>query len=115
MTQEIHNGWFSNESSPNVRFQPQTGLNSDIAQCLLWGHKPIYAVQQGTQLFDDVVGESDERRRHIDAKRLGGREVECEAKERGLLEWQLRRLRSFENAINKSGDAREAFIQIWTI
>ena len=69
------------------------------------GHKATYAVQQGTQLFDDVVGESDERRRHIEVKRLGGREVEYEAKERGLLEWQIDRFRPFENAIDKRGSS----------
>ena len=70
------------------------------------GHKATYAVQQGARLFDDLVGQSDERRRHVEAKRLGGREVEYEAKERGLLEWQIGGLRPFENAIDKRGSSR---------
>jgi hypothetical protein len=36
-------------------------------------------------------------------------------KDRRLLEWQFRGLRSFENAIYESGHAREAFVQIRTV
>src|ERR1700681_3079235 len=41
------------------------------------GHKETYAVQRKrTRLFDDLVGDSRERWRHLDAERLGGLEVD---------------------------------------
>src|SRR5262249_6923481 len=36
-------------------------------------HEPTYAMQQICNLLDDLVGAGEQRRRHLNAERLGGR------------------------------------------
>jgi hypothetical protein len=51
----------------------------------------------------------------FEADRLGGLEVEYEAKARWLLEWQVRGFRPLENAIYEASQKVETFVQIQTV
>src|SRR4051794_32826789 len=56
--------------------------------------------------FDHLVGAQQERCRHLNAERLGGLEIDRQLGLCGLLDWQVRRLVTLENAAGV--DASEA-------
>src|SRR5262249_30126785 len=58
-------------------------------------------------LFDHLVGAGDERRRHREAKRLGGLEIDNEFELCGLLDRQIGGLNSLENFVDKDRGALE--------
>src|SRR5215207_2225520 len=47
--------------------------------------------------FDDLVGEVHQRRRHVEAERLRGFEIDDELELRWLLDWNIRWLLTFQD------------------
>ena len=61
---------------PHVRFPSDSDQTADIAGRSGWCHKRTHALQQTVQLFDHRVGANQQRRRHGEAKGVGGLEVD---------------------------------------
>src|SRR5450759_2436216 len=62
-------------------------------------HKRTHAPQQNVSLFNHLVGTQLERQWHVEAKRLGGLEIDHQLElDRGL-DGKLARLRTLEDAI----------------
>src|SRR5262249_14559501 len=62
-----------------------------IGMSVLCQKRP-YAAQQKAPLFDDFVCLSEQRRRKLEAERLGGRKIYDEIKLSRLLDWDVARL-----------------------
>jgi len=60
------------------------------------GQTATYASQQKAPLFDHLVGAELDRRRQLDADRLGGLEVDDQLEFGGLLNWKIGRFRTVE-------------------
>src|SRR4051794_1961687 len=58
---------------------------------------------QQTALFDHLVGSNHQRRRNIEAKRLGGPQVDHQLELRGLLDRKVGWLRTLEDTLNVGG------------
>jgi hypothetical protein len=52
-------------------------------------------------LFDHLVGERYQHRRHVEAERLGGLEIDDELELRWLLDWNLRRVLAFQDFVDE--------------
>src|ERR1700730_6122362 len=63
-----------------------------------------HAVQQPETLFDDLIGEREHRRRHFEAKRLHGLQVDHQLEFSGLLHWQIGGLCTLEDAAGLVAD-----------
>ena len=81
-------------SDSDLRAHPATRLLLPGKRTLAGGggrsascHKPTYAVQQRNWLFDHLVGECEQLRRHIEAERLGGLEVDDQIEPGRLQDW----------------------------
>src|SRR5215208_2573197 len=72
----------------------------------------LRCVFQNSFSFDHLVGTGEEPVRNREAERLRSLQIDRQAEARRLLERQVRRLRSFENAINKGCYALEALVLI---
>ena len=84
----------------DVRFTPNSGHQEDGPRCPLSannGHRPA--------LFDHLVGASKQRRRHGEAERLGGLEVNREVILCWRLHRQIGRLLTLEDAVDVAGRA----------
>jgi hypothetical protein len=57
-------------------------------------------------LFDHLVGTGQLGRRHVEAERLGGLEVDCQLVFRGRLNRQVGRFLTLEDAIDVAGRAQ---------
>src|SRR5262245_7486174 len=58
-------------------------------------------------LLDDLVGAGEQRRRHLQAERLGGPQVDRQFEFRRLLDWQVRGLRALQDLVCVEGSAPE--------
>src|SRR3954465_364493 len=70
---------------------------------------------QNGSLFDHLVRKGEKCARDREVKRLRSLQIDRQAEARRLLKRQVRRLRSFENAINKGCHTLEALVLIWPI
>src|SRR4051794_27579403 len=53
-----------------------------------------------TILLDDLLGRAEDRRRHNDADRFGGGEINGQAEPRRALDWQLARPRTMQDPVH---------------
>jgi hypothetical protein len=56
---------------------------------------------------DHIVGEGEQHRRHLNAERLGGLEVDDEVEFRGLLDGKIGRLGALQNLVDLDGGTPE--------
>src|SRR5262249_34514225 len=66
-------------------------------QCADAGTRDVFCLGANAPLLDHLVGAREQRRRHIEAERLGGPHVDEQLDLRGLLDWQVDRFLAFEN------------------
>jgi hypothetical protein len=57
-------------------------------------------MQQGSSLFEDLIGTREERRRHFEAKGLGGLEVDRELEPSRVLYRKIGRLLALQDAVD---------------
>ena len=60
-------------------------------------------MHRSKQLFDHLVGARKQRRRHVEAERLRGLEVDRKLELGWLLDWQVGRLLAAQDTINVGG------------
>jgi hypothetical protein len=72
-----------------VRFAPESGHGRFITTCPLSARTGCEQSQQGSPLFDHLVGDGKHARRDGEAERLGGLEIEYQVELRRLLDRQV--------------------------
>jgi hypothetical protein len=72
-------------------------------------------LQQTARLFDDLVGADEQRRRHVEAERLGGLQVDHQLEFHGRLHGQARGRVALEDAIDVAGGAAEQIERVGTV
>ena len=66
-------------------------------------------------LFDHLVGTEEKHRRHDEAERFGGLEIDYQLELCRKLNWQLARLRTLQNSIDEGSNPSPVFTQIGPI
>jgi hypothetical protein len=66
-------------------------------------------------LFDHLVGGGKQRGWHVEAKRLGGLEIDDEPVSRGLLKWQFPRFLAPENTVDVTSRLPKPYRDIRTV
>ena len=60
----------------NVRFTPKSGQTADVSICPLCAKSGHSRCSKKKLLFDHVAGGGKQRRRHVEAERPGGLEID---------------------------------------
>src|SRR5262245_17466243 len=68
-----------------------------------------------TPSLDHLIGAGEQRRRHLEAERLGGRQIDNEIEFGWLLDWDIGCLRPAQNLIDKVGGAAKQAREVWSI
>src|SRR5437763_16636893 len=79
---------------------PILTVTADILNRQLRARKRQYAPQQSLCLFDHLVGAGEQRRRHGEAERLRGFQIDSKLELRRLLNRKIGRVRSPKDAID---------------
>src|SRR5262245_44389745 len=81
------------------------------------GEMLVHAVviEPGAALFDHLVGAGEQRRRHLDAERPGGLEVDNEIILGRLLDRDVAGLRPAQNPVGIVGGAPEQVRVVWSV
>src|SRR5215211_3039160 len=79
----------------------------DLTRCATSGlmHRSNYCASNCNTSFDNFVGEGHQHRRHVEAERLGGLEIDDEFELRWLLDWNIRRLMALQDFVDEIGRA----------
>src|SRR5215475_11894042 len=96
----------------HVCFTPESGHVRCKSPCLLWAKSGLMQ-RSKRSLFDHLFGARDQRRRHDEAGRLGGFEVDHKLAFARRLDWQVSRLSA--HAINVARRAPELVNPIGTV
>ena len=88
---------------PNVRITPECGRVVDINGRLKSANSGCEQSQQGSSLFDHLVGAGEQRRWDVEAERLGGLEVDHQLELGRLLHWKIGGLGTPEDFVNVAG------------
>ena len=97
-------------ASPRISRPHQHGLNATL--CAKSGCEQS---QQGSPLFDHLVGAQQNRCRQLELKRLCGLEVEDGLENRDLLDRQLSWLRSSENFCDMVASSAKGLYDIYSV
>src|SRR5215831_16564760 len=88
-------------------------------QCPLYPSKQTSRVRRRMSALcaslDHLVGAGEQRRRHLEAERLGGGQVNDEIELGRLLDRDVGRPRPTKNLIDKIRRAPERFRQVWSV
>src|SRR5258706_2264856 len=69
--------------------------------------KRTHAVQQRNDLFDDLIGAGEQRRRHVETERLCGLAIDDKLVLARCLDWKVGWFFAFEDAIHIGGRKRK--------
>src|SRR5262249_17390858 len=97
----------------HVCFTPESGHVQCSNACLLWANSRL--MQCNNRLFDHFVGSHQQRWRNCKAERLGSLEVDHQLKLGRLLDWQIRRLSSFQYLIYIAGRTTPDISQVRSV
>jgi hypothetical protein len=86
-----------------VRSAPKADKRAHVSRCPLCAISGREQSQQGSALFDHLVRAREQYRRHVEAERLGGLEIDHQLVLRGSLHRELCRLLALEDAVDVSG------------
>jgi hypothetical protein len=100
--------WAANRPA-DVRFGAHCGLKSDTAPC------PTSAIAEVALSFDHLIAAGEQRRRHAEAERLRGLQVDSQFEFCRLLDRDVARLRPAQNLVDKFGGASVQVHEVWSI
>src|SRR5262249_3245761 len=100
---------------PNHRFILQLGVRfgskADMGECLLSAKSGHFV----SRLLNHFIRSEQQRLRYFEPECPGGLEIDADVETRRLLEWQVSRLVSPQNTIDKRGCAIVNFIKVWGV